>query len=80
LTSPGEHPGDVDLVEADKPAHQEQRYPHPYFGRKILVFFRLQTGLRCKIFITKKFPAKYSWIRSYGTFWLHFAASGWKTG
>ena len=43
-------------------------YPHPYFGRKILVFLRLQTGLRCKILITKKFPAKYSWIRSYGPF------------
>jgi len=43
-------------------------YPHPYFGRKILVFLRLQGGLRCKILKTKKFPAKYSWQRSYGTF------------
>jgi hypothetical protein len=41
-------------------------YPHPYFGRKILVFLRLQGGLRCKIVITKEFPAKSSRIRSYG--------------
>jgi hypothetical protein len=45
-------------------------YPHPYFGRKILVFMRLQTGLRCKIVKTKEFPAKSSRIRSYGPFWL----------
>jgi hypothetical protein len=45
------------------------RYPHPYFGRKILVFMRLQGGLRCKIVKTKEFPAKSSRIRSYGTFW-----------
>ena len=45
------------------------RYPHPYFGRKILVFLRLQAGLRCKIVKTKEFPAKSSRIRSYGTFW-----------
>jgi hypothetical protein len=43
-------------------------YPHPYFGRKILVFMRLQTVLRCKIVKTKEFPAKSSRIRSYGTF------------
>jgi hypothetical protein len=42
--------------------------PHPYFGRKILVFLRLQTGLRCKIVKTKEFPAKSSRIRSYGPF------------
>jgi hypothetical protein len=53
-------------------------YPHPYFGRKILVFLRLQTGLRCKIVKTKEFPAKSSRIRSYGTFWPLLAASGWK--
>jgi hypothetical protein len=29
---------------------------------------RLQTGLRCKIVITKEFPAKSSRIRSYGAF------------
>jgi hypothetical protein len=44
-------------------------YPHPYFGRKILVFMRLQEGLRCKIVITKELPAKSSRIRSYGPFW-----------
>jgi hypothetical protein len=42
--------------------------PLPYLGRKILVFLRLQTGLRCKIVITKEFPAKSSRIRSYGPF------------
>jgi hypothetical protein len=41
-------------------------YPHPYFGRKILVFLRLRGGLRCKILKAKKFPAKSSSIRSYG--------------
>jgi hypothetical protein len=40
-------------------------YPHPYFGRKVVVFLRLQTGLRCKIVKTKEFPAKSSRIRSY---------------
>jgi hypothetical protein len=35
-------------------------YPHPYFGRKILVFFGLQAGLRCNILKTLKFPARYS--------------------
>jgi hypothetical protein len=44
-------------------------YPHPYFGCKILVFFRLQARLRCKILKTMKFHAKYSRIRSYGPFW-----------
>jgi hypothetical protein len=44
-------------------------YPHPYFGRKILVFLRLRGGLRCKIVKTKEFPAKSSRIRSYGPFW-----------
>jgi hypothetical protein len=44
-------------------------YPHPYFGHKILVFLRLQAGLRCKIVKTKEFPAKSSRIRSYRTFW-----------
>src|ERR1035438_7906178 len=29
-------------------------YPHPYFGRKILVFLRLQTWVRCKIVKTKE--------------------------
>jgi hypothetical protein len=43
-------------------------YPHPYFGHKILVFFGLQAGLRCKIVKTKEFPAKSSRIRSYGQF------------
>src|ERR1035437_3309003 len=43
-------------------------YPHPYFGHKILVFLRLQGGLRCKIVKTKEFPAKSSRIKSYGTF------------
>jgi hypothetical protein len=43
-------------------------YPHPYFGRKILVFLRLQAGVRCKIVKTKEFPAKSSRIRSYGPF------------
>jgi hypothetical protein len=33
-------------------------YPHPYFGRKILVFMSLQTVLRCKIVKTKELPAK----------------------
>jgi hypothetical protein len=55
-------------------------YPHPYFGRKILVFFGLQTGLRCKILKTMKFPAKYSWQRSYGAFWPLLATTGWKMG
>jgi hypothetical protein len=43
-------------------------YPHPYFGRKVGVLLRLQTGLRCKIVKTKEFPAKSSRIRSYGPF------------
>ena len=43
-------------------------YPHPYFGRKILFFLRLQGGVRCKIVKTKEFPAKSSRIRSYGPF------------
>jgi hypothetical protein len=43
-------------------------YPHPYFGRKVVVLLRLQTGLRCKIVKTKEFPAKSSRIRSYGPF------------
>jgi hypothetical protein len=43
-------------------------YPHPYFGRNVVVLLRLQTGLRCKIIKTKEFPAKSSRIRSYGTF------------
>jgi len=53
-------------------------YPHPYFGRKFLVFLRLQTGLRCKIVKTMKFPAKSSRIWSYGLFQPLLAASGWK--
>ena len=36
----------------------------------------LQTGLRCKIVKTKKFPAKSSRIRSYGTFWRLLTAFG----
>ena len=52
-------------------------YPHPYFGRKILVFMRLQGGLRCKIFITKEFPAKSSRIRSYGAFRPLLATFAW---
>jgi hypothetical protein len=43
-------------------------YPHPYFGRKVVVLLRLQTGLRCKIVKTKEFPAKSSRIRSYVDF------------
>jgi hypothetical protein len=43
-------------------------YPHPYFANKLLVFLRLRVGLRCKILITMKFPAKSSRIRSYVTF------------
>jgi hypothetical protein len=39
-------------------------YPHPYLGRKFLVFLRLQAGYRCKIVKTKEFPAKSSRIRS----------------
>ena len=39
-------------------------YPHPYFGRKILVFLRIQAGYRCKIVKTKELPAKSSRIRS----------------
>jgi hypothetical protein len=42
--------------------------PPPVFGCKILVFMRLQEGLRYKILITKKLPAKSSWIRSYALF------------
>ena len=53
-------------------------YPHPYFGRKILVFLRLQTGLRCKIVKTKEFPAKSSRIRSYGQFRPLPAVFGWQ--
>jgi len=52
--------------------------PHPYFGRKILVFLRLQAGVRCKIVKTKEFPAKSSRIRSYGPFWPLLTASGWQ--
>jgi hypothetical protein len=37
----------------------------------------LQAGLRCKILKTMKFPAKYSWIRSYVTFFRLLAAIGW---
>jgi len=48
--------------------------PHPYFGRKILVFMRLQKWLRCKIVKTMKFPAKSSRIRSYKQF-LAFVGS-----
>jgi hypothetical protein len=55
-------------------------YPHPYFGRKILVFLRLQTGVRCKIVITKELPAKSSRIRSYGPFWPLPAAFWLKNG
>jgi hypothetical protein len=51
-------------------------YPHPYFGCKILIFTRLQAGLRCKIVKTKEFPAKSSRIRSYGTFRPLLAAYG----
>jgi len=51
--------------------------PHPYFASKILVFFGLQAWLRCKIVKTKKFPAKYSRIRSYARFWPLTAAFGW---
>jgi hypothetical protein len=32
--------------------------PHPYFGNKILVFIRLEEGLRCKIVKTMEFSAK----------------------
>src|ERR1039458_3558151 len=55
-----------------------QAPPHPYFVNKFLVFLSLQTGLRCKIVKTKKFPAKSSRIRSYVTFRPLLAASGWK--
>jgi hypothetical protein len=54
---------------------QEHRVPHPYFGCKILVFLRLQAGLRCKIVKTKEFPAKLPRIRSYVKFRSHLAAS-----
>jgi hypothetical protein len=54
-------------------------YPHPYFGRKVVVFLRLQMGLRYKVVKTKEFPANSSRIRSYGTCWPLPAASGWKT-
>jgi len=40
----------------------------PYFGCNLIVFLRLQTGLRCKIVKTKRLPAKSSWIRSYALF------------
>jgi hypothetical protein len=65
--------GQAALVGFDSKPHlirdfTHSRYPHPYFGRKILVFLRLQTGLRCKIVKTKEFPAKSSRIRSYGPF------------
>jgi hypothetical protein len=52
------------------------RYPHPYFGRKVVVLLRLQAGLRCKIVKTKEFPAKSSRIRSYVKFWPLLAAFG----
>src|SRR5271157_1710863 len=52
-------------------------YPHPYFGRKVVVFLRLQTGLRCKIVKTKEFPAKSSRIRSYGPFRPLVATFAW---
>jgi hypothetical protein len=55
-------------------------YPHPYFVNKFLVFLRLQVGLRRKILITKKFPAKSSRIRSYVTFRPLLAASVLKRG
>jgi hypothetical protein len=58
--------------------HPVRPTPHPYFGRKILVFRSLRVGLRCKIVKTKKLPAKSSRIRSYETFLLVLAASGWK--
>jgi hypothetical protein len=45
-------------------AIEEPLYPHPYFGRKILVFMSLQTVLRCKIVKTKELPAKSPRIRS----------------
>jgi hypothetical protein len=54
-------------------------YPHPYFGRKFVVFMKLQTGLRCKIVKTKEFLAKSPRIRSYGPFWHLLAAFCWKT-
>ena len=38
--------------------------PHPYFGRKVVVFLMLQTGLRCKVVKTKELFAKSSRIRS----------------
>jgi hypothetical protein len=38
--------------------------PHPYFGRKVVVFLMLQTGLRCNIVKTKELFAKSSRIRS----------------
>jgi len=53
--------------------------PHPYFGRKFLVFNSLQAWLRCKIVKTKELPAESSRIRSYGTFRPLLAAPGWKT-
>jgi hypothetical protein len=39
-------------------------YPHPYFGSKFLAFYRLQAGIRCKIFRAKELFAKYFRIRS----------------
>jgi hypothetical protein len=50
--------------------------PSPYFVRKILVFFNLQVGLRCKILKTMKFHAKSSRIRSYGEFHPLLAVPG----
>jgi hypothetical protein len=40
-------------------------HPHPYFVNKILVFFGLRAGFRCKIVKTKELFAKSSSIRSY---------------
>jgi hypothetical protein len=53
-------------------------HPHPYFGDKILVFMSLEAVVRCKIFKTKEFHAKYSRIRSYVEFRPLLVASGWK--
>jgi hypothetical protein len=60
--------GECTRYPASLPVDTSVTPPHPYFGCKFLVFLRLQTGLRCKIFKTKEFPAKSSWIRSYGLF------------
>jgi hypothetical protein len=67
-------------VGLDRPQSWKIGYPHPYFVNKFLVFLRLQVGLRRKILITKKFPAKSSRIRSYVTFRPLLAASVLKRG